>query len=53
MNVEQPRATVANHMFFNKRIRCHREAVPEISRGLSAATPPETVRITQCTPEGC
>jgi hypothetical protein len=27
--------------------------LPEISRGLSAATPPENIRKTNCTPEGC
>ena len=29
------------------------EGLPEISRGLSVATPPESVRKTSCTPEGC
>ena len=31
----------------------YREAVAEISRGLSEATPPDTVPQIYCTPEGC
>jgi hypothetical protein len=40
-------------MFIAKRKFNHREAVSEISRGLSAATPPESIRKTHRTPEGC
>ena len=32
---------------------CQPERLPEISRGLSAATPPDSIAKSHCTPEGC
>jgi len=37
----------------DEHINCHCEAVTEISRGSSAATPPDVIGTINRTPEGC